>query len=259
MAERINVQKSFSAVNESMVRLFDESGVRRTFTVPYIEGQEMADHVKSVSDAAKQAGGLGANLITTAHHSDGKGYGSGDGHTVAHGAENLRNAIVPKDDKNAKAVIAAAQTHLNNVGKLIGDDNPAVKTANNQLNLVKKTDAAGMNLFDVGVFITQILHPVNQAIAQAHDAGMPDGPSAKLRGHGGHGAAPKEGIDSDEDTLSGATTADADTSEPAEGAEKAAPAQGEQPAGGQEQAAPEAQAAPAGAPAGAPAAPQAQG
>ena len=252
MAERVNVQKSFSAVNESLVRLFDESGVRRTFTVPYIEGQEMADHIKSVSDAAQQAGGLGANLLMTAHHSDGKGYGSGDGHTTGHGAENLRNAIVPKGDKNAKAVIDAAQTHLNNIGKLIGNDNPAVKTATNQLALVKKTDMAGMNLFDAGVFISQILHPVNQAISRAHDNTKAGAVTGKLR-------APGKGIDPDEESLSGATgegeSPEDNSAAPADSSGQPAPEQGGPAAGGQEQAAPEAQAAPEEAPA----ASQAQG
>ena len=252
MAEKINLQKSFSKVNESLVHLFDESGVRRTFTVPYIEGQETADHIKSVAAAAQQAGGLGANLLMTAHHSDGKGYGSGDGHTVAHGAESLRNTIVPKDDENAKAVIAAAQAHLNNIGKLIGDDDPAVKTANNQLALVKKTDAAGMNLFDLGVFITQILHQPNQAIARAHDATKSGTVTGKLR-------APGKGIDPDEESLSGATgegeAPDDNSAAPADSSGQPAPEQGAPPAGGQEQEAPEAPAAQAGAPA----APQAQG
>ena len=247
MAERVNVRKSFANVNESLIRLFDESGVRRSFTVPYIDGQDTADHIKSVSAAAGQAGGLGNNLLMTAHHSEGKGFGTGDGHTVAHPVDKLWNAVIPADDKNAKAAIDAAQTHINNVGKLIGDNDPAVKTADGQLALVKKTDAAGMNLFHFGVFLTQILHPVNQAIARASAASA------------NKGAA----IDEDEESLSGATgpgEAPEDTEasaggEEKEGSEQEAPAQGKPPAGGQEQAAPEAQAAPAGAPA----APQAQG
>ena len=43
MADKINVQKTFSGVNEALTKLFDESGVKRTFTVPYIDGQGMED------------------------------------------------------------------------------------------------------------------------------------------------------------------------------------------------------------------------
>ncbi len=58
MAEKINLQKSLSKVNESLTRLFDESGVRRSFTVPYVEGQDMADHIKTVGAAAQTGGWL---------------------------------------------------------------------------------------------------------------------------------------------------------------------------------------------------------
>ena len=46
MAETVNLKKAYSALNEKLAKLFDESGVRRSFTVPYIEGQEMKDHIK---------------------------------------------------------------------------------------------------------------------------------------------------------------------------------------------------------------------
>ena len=191
MAEKINLQKSFSKVNESLVKLFDQSGVRRSFTVPYLDGQSMADHVNAVGQAAGQAGGLGSSLVLTAHHSEGKGYGSADGHTVGHGADALRGTIIPKDDENAKAAIEAAQAHVNNIGKLIGDSDPVIRTANSQLGLVKKSDAAGMNLFDFGVLITQALAQPNQAIARAHSGTKNGGHSVKLRAPG-KGIAPEE-------------------------------------------------------------------
>ena len=220
MAESVNLQKSYSRLNEKLIKLFDASGVRRSFTVPYVDGQDMNIHVESVGQAATQSGGLTNNLIMTAHHSGGKGWGSGEGHTVGHPADKLRNTVIPKDDEHAKAAIDAAQTHLNNVAKLIGDDDPAVKTAKSQLDLVKKTEGAGMTLLDFGVMLQQLTYAPNQAVARQHNDVKSAGP--------GH---PKLQAPS--------------TSAAQDGSDGAGEPQGEaQPAGSQ----PEAQAAPSAAP-----------
>lgn len=242
MAEKINLQKSLSKVNESLTRLFDESGIRRAFTVPYVEGQDMADHIKTVGAAAQQAGGFGNNLITTSHHSDGKGYGSGDGHTVAHPAESLRNAVIPKGDEQAKTAVDAAQSHLNNIGKLIGDDNPDVKTAKNQLKLVEKTSGAGMTLLDFGIFLTQLMLKPTQAVSQVISGTKKGGHASHLRGPESQSlTAPGEQEESQEGAAG---------SGEAQGGEEQAPQAPEaQPTGAEAPAAPEAQAAPSGAPA----------
>lgn len=181
MADTVNLKKSYSALNEKLVKQFDGAGLRRSFTVPYIEGQSMADHIEAVNQAASPSGGLSGNLLLSAHHSTGKGWGSGDGHTVGHPSEKLRTTIIPKDDENAKATIGAAQTHLNGIAKLLGDDDPTVMTAQNQLQLIKKTDGQGMNLLDFGVMLTQLMHGPHQAVARAHSNTHPDGPSPHLR------------------------------------------------------------------------------
>lgn len=191
MPDTVNLKKSFSVLNERLGKQFDESGVRRSFTVPYIAGQPMADHIKSVGQAAAQVGGFTKNLMTTAHHSDGKGWGSADGHTIAHPADKLRATIIPKDDEYAKASIAAAQKHINNFKFLLGDKNPAVVTAQSQLDLVKKTSGAGMNLMDFGVLLTQIMVKPTQNVAQAHSGTKSGGHSPQLRAP--LGAAPAEG------------------------------------------------------------------
>lgn len=229
---KINLQKSYSALNEKLATQFDESGIKRSFTVPYIEGQSMEDHIGAVGQAATQSGGLTGNLLMTAHHSTGKGWGSGDGHTVGYPSDKLRTTAVLKDDEHAKATIAAAQKHLDNVAALVGDDDPAVKTANSQLALVKKADGAGMNLLDFGVMMTQLMYGPNQSVARAHSGTKEGGHAPHLRAPGAT-AAPEEGQESQE-----------------------APPGEEQAEGGPEvqQAAPEA----AGAPQGAPAAPEAQ-
>ena len=179
MPETVNLQRSYSKLNESLANQFDQSGVRRSFTVPYIDGQSMSD------------GGLTNNLLTTAHHSDGKGWGSGDGHTVGHPSDKLRSTIIPKDDEKAKETISAAQQHLNNVKKLIGDGDPAVKTAQSQLDLVKTADGAGMNLLDFGVMMTQIMYGPNQAVARAHSGTKDGGHAPQLRAPGP--PAPEDG------------------------------------------------------------------
>ena len=167
-AETVNLKKSYSALNEAITKLYDESGVRRSFTVPYIESQPMADHIAAVGTAAQQNGGLTANLITSSHHSDGKGWGSGDGHTIGHPAEKLRQTIIPKNDERAKAAISAAQKHINNLKFLLGDDEPTVQTAQGQLNLVKPTSGAGMSLYDLGILLINIMHAATQKVGQKH-------------------------------------------------------------------------------------------
>lgn len=202
MADTVSLKKNYSALNERLAKLYDESGVRRSFTVPYVGGQEMADHVAAVGQAASQNGGLTANLVTSAHHSDGKGWGSGDGHTVGHPVEKLRQTIIPKDDENAKAVIAAAQKCITDFKFLLGDDDPAVQTAQGQLDLVKPTAAAGMNLQDLGVLVIQIMNKPTQEVAKAHSGTKDGGHSPQLRGPGG--ATPPEGQEQPETAQGGA-------------------------------------------------------
>src|ERR1700687_2434540 len=109
MADTVHLKNDYSKLNEAIIRVFDEGGVKRSFTVPYINGQEMKDHINAVGEAAQGTGGLTKNLIMSAHHSSGKGWGSDAGHTVGHPTDKLRQTIIPKDDENAKAAIAAAQ------------------------------------------------------------------------------------------------------------------------------------------------------
>lgn len=184
MADTVNLKKAYSLLNERLITLFDGSGVKRSLTVPYVNGQSMADHTQTVSKAVQNVGGLGANLLLTAHHSDGKGWGSGDGHTVAHPSDKLRSTIIPKDDEKAKAVIDAAQKYINGVKKLLGEEEPAVQVAQGQLNLVKKTEGQGMTLLDFGIFMTQMVYAPTQAVAKAHSGSKPGGHSVRLRAAG---------------------------------------------------------------------------
>jgi len=179
----VNLQKSFSSLNEHLAKQFDGAGVHRSFTVPFVEGQPTADHVASVGQAAATAGGITGNLITSAHRAGGKGYGSGDGETAGHPVQKLKETVIPKDDENAKASILATQKHLNNIKSLLGDNDPTVQTAQSQLDLVKKTDGAGMNLFDFGVMLQQLVFAPLQAVARAHNDTKPTGPGyPKLSG-----------------------------------------------------------------------------
>ena len=181
MADKISIQNSYSALNEKLAKQFDESGVRRTFTVPYVDGQSMSDHIDAVTQAAAQSGGLTGNMITSAHRAGGKGWHSAEGETVGHPSDKLRQTIITKDNEHAKASIAAAQKHLTNIGSLIGKDDPSVVTANSQLDLVKKSDGAGMNLFDFGGMLTQIMFKPTQAMARAHSGTKEGGHAPQLR------------------------------------------------------------------------------
>lgn len=142
----------------------------------------MSDHITAVGKAATQAGGFDSNMMTSYHRSDGKGWNSGEGETAGFPASKLRSILIPPKDARAKAAIDAAQGYLNEISKAVGSDEPSVQTANNQLALVKKTDGAGMNLADFGIFLVQIMHQPTQAMARAHDQTKPGGRHPRLRG-----------------------------------------------------------------------------
>ncbi len=167
-------------MNESLTALFDKSGVRRSFTIPYVDGQPMADHIKSVGAAARQTGGLTKSLVTSSHSSEGKGWGSGDGETVGHPAHDLRKTTIMPKSPEAKAALEAAQRFLNGVAKLLGKDDPSVKTAQSQLDLVKKNDASGMTLLDLGQVLIQITHNPLQTVVRAHNNKKLNGPGHAL-------------------------------------------------------------------------------
>lgn len=230
MPDKVSLQNDYSKMNEALIKLFDESGVRRAFTIPYIDGQSMADHISAVGQIGAQHGGMTNNLLMSAHHSSGKGYGSGEGHTVGHPSEKLRTTTIPKNDENAKAAIAACQKYFDDIGFLIGDDDPSLVTANSQLKLLKKFNGAGMTLFDFGVMLIQIALPPTQAAAKRHSQAQHGRVHPKL-------TAPQQ---------SGGGSADQQA--PQEGQDQEESGQGEAPAGGEapegQAAAPEAPAAP---------------
>lgn len=177
----VNLKKSYARLNEALMDQMDSSGIKRSFTVPYLS-QPTADHIQAVGQAASHTGGATKNLIFTAHHGDGKGWGHPEGETAGFPADKLRSTIIPPKSEDAKNTIEAAQTHLNNIKQLVGDKNPAVLTAQSQLNLVKKSSGSGMNLADFGIMMIQIMHKPNQMIAQLHDQTKPGGVHPKLRG-----------------------------------------------------------------------------
>ena len=229
--DAVNLQKAYSSLNEHLAKQFDAAGVKRSLTVPYIDGQSTADHMNAVGQAASTAGGLGKNLVTTFHHSGGKGWGHGDGQTVGHPSDTLRTTIIPKNDEAAKSTITAAQKYLSDIGSLLGKDEPSVKTAQGQLDLVKKTDGAGMHLQDFGVMMIQLMHSPTQAVARAHQGTKPGGHSPKLSPPG-PGAAPEAQTDQSGASGSPAPPEAAEAS-PAPSATPAAPAPAEAPAQGQ--------------------------
>jgi hypothetical protein len=177
----ISLHKAFSALQESLSKLFDERGVTRAFSVPYIEGQATSEHIAAVNRAAQPSGGFTKNLLTTAHHAGGKGWGSGDGSTVGHPVDKLQETVIPPDDQNAIAALHKAQALVNHFKTLLGENNQQVKTAQSQLDLIKHNNAAGMTLFDFGVALQQLPSASLQAISRAHHATKSRAVTPKLR------------------------------------------------------------------------------
>jgi len=201
----VNLRKSYSKLNEKLAATFDGLGVRRMATAPYVEGHDDAEHINAVQAIIQQSGGTLANYLATSFHkSAGSGHGSADGETALHPTEKLRSTIVPKDSKVAKEAIDAAQEHINNFKQLLGDDDPTVQTAQNQLNLVKRSDGAGMNLFDFGVMMQTLPFKMTQKVAKMHGAAnantpadqqgaeaQPEGGESQPEAQGGAQAAPQ--------------------------------------------------------------------
>ena len=174
----VNLRKSYSKLNEKLAAAFDGLGVRRMATVPYVSGGDDAEHINAVQQVIQQSGGTLANYMPTSFHKgEGKGHGSADGETALHPTDKLRSTIVPKDSKVAKEAIEAAQEHINNFKELLGKDDPTVLTAQNQLNLVRRSDAAGMNLFDLGVMLQTLPFKMTQKVAKLHGAANANAPS----------------------------------------------------------------------------------
>jgi hypothetical protein len=172
-----NIKRDYGVLNEKLIALFDGSGVKRSFTVPYVAGQETGDHVQAVGKAATQVGGFAKNVMMSAHaHSSGAKYGDGNGQTVGHPADKLRSTIIPKNDEKATAVIVAAQKLLKDLESVTPKNEKAhSQTAMNQLGVVKKTNGEGMNLLDFGVFMINLAFLPLQALARAHARVHPSG------------------------------------------------------------------------------------
>jgi len=209
MADSVSLQRDYSRLNECLIALYDGSGVKRTATVPYIDQQEMSDHIAAVDAALKQSGGLTANVVSTAHHSKGKGWGSSEGHTVGHPSQKLRDTIIPAQDEKAKDAIDAAQKLLNDVKKLLGDKEPTVLTAQGLLDLVKPTSGQGMNLLDFGALLQHLVNKPILAVARAHSGTKEGGHAPHLRAPGKAAAAAlAEGQETQETALGGAPGAE---------------------------------------------------
>jgi|SRR5579872_5144667 len=180
LAGSVNLHRAFSKLNEALMKLADESGVVRTATIPHISGQSMAEHLEIVGQTLAQAGGLTANVLTATHSV----HGPDGGVTVAHPAEKLRQTIVTKDNKNAKAAIDACKSFISKAEFLLGETRET-KIAKSQLSLVGKSDGAGMTVADLMLSLINIPVPVIQAVARAH-SGTKDG------GHAPHLRAPRQ-------------------------------------------------------------------
>jgi len=85
----VNLHKAYSLLNERLAELFDHSGVKRNFAVPYVKGQDIGEHTDSLSAVLPSVGGITRNLLLTYHHAGKKGWGSEDGETTAHSSDKL--------------------------------------------------------------------------------------------------------------------------------------------------------------------------
>jgi hypothetical protein len=166
----INLHTSVAQVNENLVRLNDSLGVRRAFSTPFVDGEAMGDHIKSVSAAANQHGGITKVLLSSYHHEGKRGWNSSDGETVGHPVDKLQNTIIPKDFAPAIKAIGAVRTLVTKAASIVGDKEPSVTKSRSQLKLLSAANGAGMNLFDFNALVQFLVFPVIQAVSRAHHA-----------------------------------------------------------------------------------------
>jgi hypothetical protein len=175
--EPVKIQRAYSRMNEALCALFDGLGIKRVFTSPYVDGASTESHIQAVGSAAASSGlGLTKTLLTTFHHSGGRGFGYGDGATVAHPADALRSTLIPHDSEKAIAAISACRSLLNDIEKLLGKDDTTIKVAKAQLALVSKHDSEGMTALDVGISLQQLVHLPLQSVARGHNETKQAGP-----------------------------------------------------------------------------------
>jgi hypothetical protein len=208
----VNLQKSYSHLNSAVANLFDESGIRRNATISHVSGQSMADHIQDVGKILPGLGGITANVLTSTHTK----HDPNGGATISHPAHKLRETLIPKDSEPAKDAVSSAKSFVNQAASLLGEDDPAVKLAKAQLQLVSTRDMAGMSLFDAGAALLGVPGPLIQKIARLHSMTHPDGPSPQLRASQA-GSAPQ-------DAQEGASGAQGQA-QPAAGDQEAQPAQ----------------------------------
>lgn len=164
VAGKVNLLKQYSKLNAAITAMFDGLGVRRSMSMPHQAGQDMAGHINDVGAALQKIGGLTTNFITATHtQHDPKG-----GVTVAHPSEKLRSTIIPKDSELAKNAVQACKTLVSKIAGLLPDNPPEILRAKSQIALVAKEEMSGMNLFDAGVFLLAIVHPLFQLLARRH-------------------------------------------------------------------------------------------
>jgi hypothetical protein len=162
--ESINLQRAYSKLNSAITALFDGLGVQRAATVAHVEGQSMSDHMQDVGKVLSTIGGVTANLLTATHTK----HDPNGGATVAYPAHKLRETEVPADSDVARKAIDACRSFVSKCTALLGNDDPAVKTAKSQLDLVGRHDGEGMTSFDLGAALLSVPGPLIQKISRLH-------------------------------------------------------------------------------------------
>jgi hypothetical protein len=163
--EGVNLQRAYSKLNAAVRSLFDGLGISRSATCPHQSGQSMADHLSEIGQVMASHGQITGSIMTATHsvHAD------DGGSTVGHPNQPLLATKIPKDSAEAKAAIAACRSLVNKVASLIGKEDPSVKLADSQLQLISRNQMAGMSAFDAGVALLNIPGPMIQSLARAHN------------------------------------------------------------------------------------------
>jgi len=174
--ESVNLQRAYSKLHTAITALFDGMGIRRSATISHIAGEKMSDHIDAVSKVLPTIGGVTSNLLTASHTK----HSATGGETVAHSADKLRQAIVPKDSAEAKAAIQACRNFVSKCESLIGET-PEITVAKSQLSMIGRHEGQGMTAYDLGAALLSVPTPLVQLIARLHSGNKQDGHAPHLR------------------------------------------------------------------------------
>src|ERR1019366_6662269 len=102
----VNLKRAYSNLNTKIIELMDGLGIRRSATIPHVRGEQIHDHLNSVSQIIANNGGVTKNFLAATHTQ----HSPTGGETVAFNSDKLHQTVIPAKSEVAKAAIDACKS-----------------------------------------------------------------------------------------------------------------------------------------------------